>query len=289
VSSHHNKDPAGDGGVLPLLFRKTWAIAISTVAAGIAAGLIAWILPKQYTATTEVSPVDYLGGGRESGLNSLMSQVSGLASLAISTPAATAREESLATLQSTTLTERFIDANNLLPVLFARSWNPVASHWRNEPPTLWKANRYFATHVRSVVENKKSGLVTLSITWTDPELAARWANGLVELTNDYLRTKAIADSERDIAYLRDEVTKTNAVEIQKAIYSLMETEYRKAMLAKGGQEFALKIIDRAFAPENPSSPQPLLWLGAGLSLGFLASLAVILAGKRTDERDRATS
>jgi len=51
------------------------------------------------------------------------------------------------------------------------------------------------------VTDPKTGLVTLSITWNDPNIAAKWANGLVRMANDYLRDQAIEESERNIAYL----------------------------------------------------------------------------------------
>ena len=34
--------------------------------------------------------------------------------------------------------------------------------------------------ILSVVEDKKSGLINLSISWKDPEVAADWANDLVK-------------------------------------------------------------------------------------------------------------
>ena len=43
----------------------------------------------------------------------------------------------------------------------------------------------------SVDEDKKSGLITLSITWKDPQVAANWANDLVKQLNEQLREQAI--------------------------------------------------------------------------------------------------
>ena len=46
------------------------------------------------------------------------------------------------------------------------------------------------------MEQEKSGLITLSISWNDPYVAAQWANDLVKQLNEQLREQAIADLEK---------------------------------------------------------------------------------------------
>ena len=192
---------------------------------------------------------------------------------------AAAKAEAVATLESTVLTERYIRENNLLPVLFSGEWDKHRSTWKTTDPervpTLWMGNEYFAKKVRDVSQNPKSGLISLTIAWTDPKLAADWANGLVKLANTYLRDRAIADSERHIAYLNEQADNTKLVGLRDMIYEVMEGEIKKEMLARGNDEYALKIIDPAVPSEKPSSPLPILWTLAGLFAG--AALAVAIA------------
>lgn len=268
--------------ILSLLWLRRWLVLSITATLTIGAALTACLLPKKYEATVVVSPVsDEISAGRLGGLSSLMSQFGGLASLAgVSAPGNSMRAESIATIQSVSLTERFVQDNDLLPVLFARKWDATKKRWKTSDPrkvpTLWKANELFRKQLRSVVENKKSGLVYLTITWTDPSLAAQWANNLVNMTNEYLRSKAIQESERNIEYLSEQATNSKIIEVQKAIYSIMESELRKAMLAKGSEEYALRVIDRAVAPEKSSSPRLGLWIGAGFFGGFLSSILLVM-------------
>jgi uncharacterized protein involved in exopolysaccharide biosynthesis len=137
----------------------------------------------------------------------------------------------------------------------------------------------FKNDIRQVTDDKKSGLIVLSIQWKDPALAAKWANDLVRITNNYLRSKAIEEAERNITYLQDQVLKANAVEVQKGIYSLMEQEINKVMLARGREEYALKVVDPAFAPEKPSSPGALMLGALGFAFGCLLSLLIVF-GRR---------
>ena len=220
-----------------------------------------------------------------------MSQLGGLASLAgLSVSAGGPKAEALATLQSEALTQRYIQEHDLLPLLFSDKWDAQQGQWKvssqTKVPTLWKGNEYFARRVREVIENTKTGLVTLTVTWTDPKLASDWANGLVALTNRYLRDKAIRETEQNISYLNDQAAKTTVVGLREAIYSLMESEIKQQMLARGRDEYALRVIDPAVPPEKPSFPKPLLWtVGGFLGGALLAVIAVLLwAGLRRPSR-----
>jgi len=118
--------------------------------------------------------------------------------------------------------------------------------------------------------------VTLSIKWKDPQTAAKWANDLVAMTNDYQRGKAIEETDRNIAFLNDQALKSNVVEVRQAIYKILESEISKGMVARGSREYAFKILDPAVAPEKPSTPPPPIWILAGAFVGLLLSSAVVL-------------
>ena len=249
---------------------------------GVAAGLL---LPKEYEARIILSPAaDDLSSGRLGGLASLASQFGGLSSLTgFSMPGKAKRDEVLAVLQSELLTEAYIRQNNLLPVLYWRLWDPATGKWTTtnpkKTPTLWKANRFFEKKIREVKEDKKSDLVVMTIRWTDPKLAAKWANDLVKMTNDYLRAKAISESERHINYLNDQLSKITIVDAQKAIYALLQQEINTQMVARGREEYALKVIDPAVVPELAVSPGAKVLGPVGLLLGMFLSVATV-AGLR---------
>ncbi len=145
-----------------------------------------------------------------------------------------------------------------------------------EIPTLWKANRLFIDRIRKVNTEAKTGLVTMTITWTDPHVAATWANGLVKATNEFLRERAIRDSETNIAYLNGQAAITDAVGVKQAIYTILQSEISKAMLARGSDEYALKVLDPAVAPEKPFSPKLSLWLAAGIALGMVFAAVTVI-------------
>jgi uncharacterized protein involved in exopolysaccharide biosynthesis len=265
-----------------LVWAGRWTVVIVTAAVTGLAALASFIVPKRYEATIVLSPVaaNATGGGL-GGLSSLAPQLSGLAALAgISLGQDGGKAESVAVLQSETLTERYIREQNLLPVLFAKLWEPKTKTWKtddpDDTPTLWKANQYFKRKVRRVSEDKKTGMVTMTISWKRPDLAAQWANDLVKLTNDYLRDKTVEEGERNIAYLKEEALKTDVVGVRTAIFAVLESQIKGVMLARGREEYALKVIDAAVAPERPVFPQPTLWIAGGFLLGAVGSVAYLL-------------
>lgn len=267
--------------VIKILWRHRWLIVVVTLGCTAAATAAAYLSAKQYTAVMVLSPVSESQNGALGGLGGLASQFGGLAALAgISVSGDSKKSESLAVLQSEALTEKYISDNGLLQILFAGAWDAQTGKWRvqrpEDTPTPWMAAGYFKKKIRKVTTDAKSGLVTLEVKWRDPQQAAQWANGLVQLTNVYLRDKAIAESERNIAYLSGEASKTDVVGVRQAIYAILQTEINKAMIARGSEEYALKVLDPAVVPERPSSPQPMIWIAAGFCGGLLLAVAAAL-------------
>jgi uncharacterized protein involved in exopolysaccharide biosynthesis len=271
----------GLGEYVRALWHRRRLVLGSTLVTAVLAGAIAWVIPKSYEVTVLVMPVsESPSGGQLGGLSSLASQFGGLASLAgISVGENSHKVESVAVLQSEALTEMFIRQNNLLPALFKSKWDPEAKAWKDSRPgkipTPWKGYQLFK-NIRQVNQNAKTGLVTLTVDWTSPEVAAAWANGLVKLTNEYLRDQAIRASERNIAYLNEEAAKTNIVEARQAIYTLLATELNRQMMARGSEQYGLKVIDAAVPPELPTFPKKTVWVLIGAALGLIFSSGFVL-------------
>jgi uncharacterized protein involved in exopolysaccharide biosynthesis len=268
--------------LIAVLTRQKWLIFSIAAVVTLAGAVATKVVPKSYRAVTIISPVSNSAGASQlGGLSSLVSQFGGLASLAgVSLAADNKRSESVAVLESEALTEDYIRQNNLLPVLYASKWDAVNRRFRvtdpEKMPTLWKANDYFKKRIREVSVDSKTGLVVLEISWKDPKLAAKWANDLVKLANDTIRSQAIAESERNIAYLNQQAAKTDVVGVKQAIYTILQTEINKEMLARGNDQYAFKVLDPAFPPERASFPQPLLWVAAALAGGLFLGCVVAI-------------
>ena len=212
-------------------------------------------------------------------------QLGGLAGLAgLNLGQSDRTQEVIAVLQSRDLAERFIDEKGLKPLFFAERWDAERMTWLadEKPPTDEEAYLYFNQRVRSIAEDRRTGLVSLSITWRDPEAAAAWANELVALGNAQLRDRAIREAQRSLAFLERELERSAQVELRQSLYELMEAQKKQEMLANVREGFAFRLIDRARPSDLdrhifPSRP---LFAVAGVLLGGAFGLVLGLWRQR---------
>lgn len=254
-----------------VLWRSRWLIVGVAIAFGLGSGIYAQFLPPAYTASVVLAPV------KEDPLSGLTSQLGGLATLAGLGTTQTDNVEAVAVLRSRDFVRAFIEDQGLMPVLFPNLWDTKAGGWTVEdPPGPAQAAAYFVRYVRRVDEDTRTGLVTVSIEWRDPELAAAWANLLALRINDRMRQRALAEAEANVKYLRLEFESTSLVPLQQSISGLLESEMQKLMLARGSSEYAFRIIDRAEVPRAKSKPRVLLIVAVAMVFGAMLTVFVVL-------------
>lgn len=208
-----------------------------------------------------------------------LSQLGGLASLAGVNIGTGGNQEPLAVLKSRGFVRDFITEQNLTPVLFA------GEKTEGPPPDIRDAARVFET-LRVVAEDRRTGLVTLSVRWKDAETAATWANLMVQRLNSRLRAQALAESQRNVDFLQKEMAATSVVSLQQSMGRVLEGEMQKLMLARGNEQFAFKVIDPATPPKQRDAPKRAsIAILSTLIGGFLGLLAVFLR-KAIRERRR---
>lgn len=248
-------------------------IAATTVVFLVAAIGASYLVTPVFRAEVLLAPV---AGDGEQILNPTASRYLDLAGISGVGQLTQERAQLIAALRSREFTYEFIRDQQLLPALFPRSWDQDKKKWREsalpDTPTMWQAYELFDSRVRSIHLDEDSGLVTLAIEWPDPHTAASWANSLVERANRHLSGQAIGEGRRSMEYLSRELQNTTADETRDAIYSLMELQLRRVMLASVRDEFAFKVLDSAVAPETPVRPNRRIMALAGLAIGFCIGL-----------------
>ena len=207
-------------------------------------------------------------------MSSPLSQLSGLASLTGLDLGMSSTTEPLAVLKSKGFAQRFINDEDLVLALARKR----LLFFLDRKPDVRDAVAYFDRHVRFVAEDKKSGLITLSIRWTDRDLAARWANTLVQRLNDEMQKKAEEEASRNLKFLQTELANTSVLSMQQALSRLVENEMQKEMLAKGNREFSFKVIDAAVPPKYRDSPERAMVVIVSAILGGVLAATFILVG-----------
>lgn len=253
------------------------AVAIGAVlgcASALIAGLLmstAWRASVVMTVVRDKESVD---------LSSIVgSGLGGIAAMAgLGGGAQTDRAEAVSLLNSKQLTRRFIETRRLQPLLAAALQGLITLG--DEAPTLEREVKYFGSELLSIDDDKRTGIIELSITWFDREQAASWANDYVALANEIMRERAVAAADSRISYLLREVAKTNVAGVRDALYRMIESQLRTGMLANTREEFAYRVVDPAVVPDPHAKVRPrraLLAL-AGLLLGALAGAGLAALG-----------
>jgi uncharacterized protein involved in exopolysaccharide biosynthesis len=253
-----------------------WSLAVAA-ASGLLAFLVSFAIAPVYIGQAVLLPVK--GSSGAGSLFQLPSALGELASMAGVSAGAGDATEALETLQSRALAERFIKEHGLLDTLVQPSLlRRVIGRSTEIPPTkeLNLAITRFRESIVNVVEDKRTGVVHLSVFWKDPNLAADWANGLVSLVNQELRAKALDESKRRLDYLNAEAERTNVVGVKEAVYRVIEAEIKAMMLANARSEFAFRVIDPAAPPERDDYVRPnrAAFLLVGFFLGGLVTIVI---------------
>ncbi len=259
------------------LWLAVWGRKVIIVAVALGVGIVAvgasYLTPNVYRAQVLLAPAQSDAAGDR--LAAIGGGIGGLATLAgLSMPQGSTVQESIAVLRSRQFVWDFVQRNSLLPVLFSDRWDEQSGDWIDDAPSLWDAY-YLFVHggVLAVSTDKDTGLVSVRIEWTDPELAAEWANALVAQLNDYLRQQAIDTSNRNLEYLEEELGRTTVAEIQQTIFGLIGEEQKAAMLANSQKEFAFRVLDAAAAPDRKVRPKRAL---IGVLTTFVAGVLMVV-------------
>jgi uncharacterized protein involved in exopolysaccharide biosynthesis len=257
--------------IVRILRRRFWWV-LAGVVLGAAAGVaVATTATPMYRAEVVLVPIKRTGSG--AGLQAFASQLGGIASLAgLDVGGGDDAGVAVATLKSHRVTAAYIEEKNLLPALYPGKWDAERGQWKTKDPkkipTAWSADRMFGSKIRGVTENRTTGLVTMTIEWKDPNVAAQWAHDLVARTNDLLRSEAYDNARRNIDFIGKQLQATSIVEVRQTLNRLLEEQWNKLMLAQGETEYALRTIDPAVPPARPSnlpkSVVVLIWVLLGM-------------------------
>jgi uncharacterized protein involved in exopolysaccharide biosynthesis len=235
----------------------------------------ALLAPPWYRAQVSLLARDTKAG---SGLPPQLAQMSGLARLAGINLNSSGKEESVAVRKSRGFVRQLIEENKLLTVILAHKWDPEKQAWhtsgRNKPD-IRDGIKFFEDKIRTVAEDRKTGLLTVTIEWKDPVQAAEWANAMADQVNRVMQERALKEAEFNVSYLEAEMQKSNVVSLQQAISRLLESEMEKLMLARGGEEFAFRIVDRAEPPKLRSRPKRTVVVILAIVLGLMTGIATV--------------
>ena len=283
------------------LFGVLWSgkikIIVITVVFAVGSVFYALSIPNQYKATALLAPAQSDGGG----LSSALGQLGGLASLAgVSIGGGESSESQIAQeiMKSWSFVETFIADNELeVEVYAAEGWSKGSGQlqidndvydttqqsWLIEdddngglrPPTSWELFERFQ-EVLSVSEDKKSGLVSVSIEYYSPRIAKDWLDRYVSAINEHMQSRQVAKVSNNIAYLKAQIDKTSIAEMREVFYTIIEEQTKNKMVAEASPDYAFVAVSPSMVPEEKSQPKRALICILGTLLGGMLSVLLVL-------------
>ena len=282
------------------LFMVLWAgkikiVAITAVFA-VASVIFALSVPNQYKATALLAPAKSSGGG----LSGALGQLGGLASLAgVSIGGGESSEAQIAQeiMKSWNFIEGFVADNDLAVALFAaEGWSKGSNElqinsdvydtqnkqWliENEagvvgPPSSWNLFKAFFGRL-AVSEDKKSGLVSVSIEYYSPQIAKQWLDMYVSAVNAHMQQRQVEKVTSNISYLQAQIEKTSIAEMREVFYTIIEEQTKNKMVAEASPEYAFVAVSPSMVPEEKSQPKRALICILGTLLGGMLSVLLVL-------------
>jgi uncharacterized protein involved in exopolysaccharide biosynthesis len=283
------------------LFGVLWAGKIKIIAItamfAVASVIYALSVPNQYKATALLAPAQSSGGG----LSGALGQLGSIASLAgVSIGGGDSSEGQIAQeiMKSWSYIEGFITENNIaIEVFAAEGWSKGSNElqidddvydaetktWSVEndttgevgPPSSWSLFQSFSERL-AVSEDKKSGLVSVSIEYYSPLIAKQWVDMYVESINRFMQQRQVDKVTRNIAYLQEQIGKTSIAEMREVFYTIIEEQTKSKMLAEASPDYAFVAVGPSMVPEQKSQPKRAMICIFGTLLGGMLSVLLVL-------------
>jgi len=301
VNKFQNDTQYDDEIDLRELFGVLWAgrlkiIAISAVFAFVSV-IYALSEPNQFKATTLLTHAQ----SDSSDLSGALGQLGGLASFAgVSIGGGESSEAQIAQeiMKSWSFIEGFIAENNIaVEVYTAQGWSRESNElqiddslydvetetWlvKNDntdemgPPSSWKLFKSFSERL-AVSEDKKSGLVSVSIEYYSPQISKQWLDMYVAAINAHMQQRQMAKVANNINYLEAQIKKTSSAEMREVFYTIIEEQMKNKMLAEASPDYVFVTVRPSMVPEVKSQPQRIITCILGTLLGGILSVLLVL-------------
>lgn len=286
--------------VFAAIWRAKWIVVGITAVSVLLSVLLALWLPNQYKASAILAPAST---SSTSALTQLAGQFGGLASLAgVNLGGAGGADEAVIAIElvkSWSFLDQFIKDNHIeVEVFAATGWDRINNRLQIDPdiydvsqkkwvrkfspekgetaePSSWELYEKLVDRIE-IDQDKKTGLVNLSVEYYSPILAKEWTGKLVMSINKLLQEQDRKEASRSIEFLNKQIDRTSVSDMKTVFYKLVEEQTKNLMLAEVNEEYALKTLSEAKVPEEKSKPNRAVICVLGTMLGLLVALFVIL-------------
>jgi len=171
---------------------------------------------------------------------------------------------------------RFITENNLKPIIYAAvAWDKVndimifdpnlyinkTNEWiidednKTVEPSIFTVYEIFITSNLIAYKDTGTGLVVIGIKHISPKVVLQLTNKLFQYLNREMQQRDIISSTSRIDFLTKELESTKIDGMMDVFFRLIETNYKKLMIAKATNNYVFTILDSAVLAEKKAEPK----------------------------------
>lgn len=266
------------------LFLRRWRLIISfTAGFTLFTLIVCFIVSPVYRSTAVIIPIErampsFIDSGGLTSLIGLLAAGSGSSSSKI-----------MAIMQSNSIKERIIVKHNLMKVFFDDEWDERGGKWRDEPPHITEGIRELEDLVK-INKDRKTGAISISADFQDPNDAAKLANWFIEELNEILKEKSFSMARHhrenmeeiigslkghlkvppsDLTDFSEFMRRMQDLEISEKAYQELLVEYYLARFQETKEDVVFQVIDEAKPQDEPERPKKLLYTLIGMVFSFI--------------------
>lgn len=221
--------------------RLIWALFLFSI---IIAAIFSLIMTPVYQAKATLMPVESSQGRISAALGVLQNIpiVGGAVGGALGK---TATDKLLSILNSRTVTENVVQSLDLIKLLFKdqKDWKKeiIGFLFPSKPPTMQRTVELLQKRLVKITDDRK-GLISISVEYKDPDLAAKIANEYLNALQNFLNSTAISMAKRNRIFLEKQLQLTKQ-DLKTMEESLKDFQTSKKIAALDAQsEAAIKAL-----------------------------------------------
>jgi LPS O-antigen subunit length determinant protein (WzzB/FepE family) len=266
-------------GIVRTIWEARRRIVVATMVFGVVGVAYALLATPMYESQATITLKESGKGGAASGL---FSQLGGLGGALISQLGAgnvnLPRMELI--LKGNNLAESVVVKNDLMPVLFSRTWDSDRKTWKTSDPKKIPRLRQGANLLREkfveVSTDEKKDFILIKATMPDSLLARKVVVAYLDELNLRLRRTVITDADSNRRYLERQLATATDPVLYERIQSLIAGEIEKSMLMSSR---SFEVLEEPLVPQERSHPRRYFIVAASLLGGFVASIAGVFLAK----------
>lgn len=207
--------------------------------------------------------------------------------------------KALQKLSSLSFFENNIMPNIYLPDLFAvKSWNSKTntliydnkiynensktwvrdySHPRKQTPSAQESHEKFIDEHFSLIEDNKTGFISIEINHQSPYIAKLWLESIVNEINSFYRQKDKLASEKAVIYYNQQIELTDLTEIKSVIAELLQEKIQKLTLIEVSQYYVFEYIDAPAVMEKKSEPSRVSIFLFSVFIGLMSGIICVFS------------